>query len=799
MAVLLRKMRRSVELIDAVSTLRGYNMQVDGNSISRSYRYLFKHAHHESFVTPRVFPNNSGPALKIDWTLPGPEAVEMFFRFAQEAADHPDGAVFAPPICTFRSPNNAQESNIAQGLVLCVDCDKSPRRALNTLTKILGPPTLVVRSGGRWVDPETGEVEDKLHLYWVLRVPTNDAAGHEKLKRARQLATRLIDGDGSGVPLVHPMRCPGSWHTKGEPRLCGIEKLNEDVEIDLDAVLAALEDAAKDRGIEIRPTRQKVEIEKVRGQAATIARGCALVRDFRDNAESQSETLWFATHGILATCDDDSGKQAAHAWGSAYVGYTADETAAKFDRAKREDKPARCSTIEGMGFEGCKRCPFRGTITSPAELRHADPDFIELQARHVLNTDTGRYLDIATGHELREESFNSRYAHLTDGQVPHRKFTQSKLSPKVARSDYLPSRKELVIPDGPDLILNGYTPAGCEPREGDCNLIIDHVRWLLPEPVEHEHVFDALAHLVQRPGEKITSGILLIGSQGNGKSWLRNLIVEMLGEANCRKVENAELGNDWRRSWGNRQVLFIEEAVHSGKLEIANSLKEWLTGEYVMANEKNVPLILVRTPSLIFATSNNATPLHLDPSDRRWAVLHSPQPRRAADYYTKLFTTGLTQAPAFKAWLLKRDLSNFNAKAPPPMTDAKNELIEASRPPVTAVLHRLIKDGELNPVFTLDEAAKKLIEVGVYVSVHDKRLQSAVKELNCVPYPHQVRVGRGKKIRLWLQPEAAEFTYLESRKLSEIYLSMRTTERVDIVAQSDMGKSVSVPQCSSLN
>lgn len=215
-------------------------MQPDHDTITKALEVLFKDARQGSYLAPRVFPNSRGPTLASPFSHPGPGAIEQFIRCAQIAADHPAGAVFAPPICTFKSPDNATEANIAQGLVLCVDCDKLPRWALDTLTKILGPPTLVVRSGGVRTNPETGGLEDKLHLYWVLRIPTEDSAGHEKLKRARLLAKLMVDSDGSGVPLVHPMRFPGSWHTKVEPRLCEIETLNEEIQIDLDEALAAL-------------------------------------------------------------------------------------------------------------------------------------------------------------------------------------------------------------------------------------------------------------------------------------------------------------------------------------------------------------------------------------------------------------------------------------------------------------------------------------------------------------------------------------------------------------------------------
>jgi hypothetical protein len=111
------------------------------------------------------------------------------------------------------------------------------------LEEILGPATIVVRSGGKWTDPATGEVQDKLHLHWRLRTP---AHGDDLpvLKRARDIAARLVGGDPSNKPVCHPIRWPGSWHRKGEPVLCSIDTANPDCEIDLTASIAALTAAA---------------------------------------------------------------------------------------------------------------------------------------------------------------------------------------------------------------------------------------------------------------------------------------------------------------------------------------------------------------------------------------------------------------------------------------------------------------------------------------------------------------------------------------------------------------------------
>jgi len=173
-----------------------------------------------------------------------PFLIEAAEDDARRAANDPKPVVFCPPIAVFVPTGKAREEDLLEAPALSVELDQHPRAALEELTRILGFPTLVVRSGGEWTDPTTGEVEDKLHAHWRLKEPAR-GADIAKLKRARQLATALVGGDPTNVPACHPIRWPGSWHRKATPRLCeivGTEHL--DNELDLDTALAALEAVA---------------------------------------------------------------------------------------------------------------------------------------------------------------------------------------------------------------------------------------------------------------------------------------------------------------------------------------------------------------------------------------------------------------------------------------------------------------------------------------------------------------------------------------------------------------------------
>jgi hypothetical protein len=214
----------------------------------RNFVYtMFRHAGNEGYASLRSFLEGDTKSFRI--TPVGLDGGPSFLceaaaDDAYRAANAPERVVFCPPLAIFLHPGNAKQSNLLAGLALSVECDERARTAVATLEQLLGPATATVRSGGCWTDPETGQAEDKLHIHFRI---TGSARGPEaltKLKRARELATAIVGGDPSNVPVVHCIRWPGSWHRKSDPKPCAFETLNPDAEIDLDAALATLEAAA---------------------------------------------------------------------------------------------------------------------------------------------------------------------------------------------------------------------------------------------------------------------------------------------------------------------------------------------------------------------------------------------------------------------------------------------------------------------------------------------------------------------------------------------------------------------------
>ncbi len=238
--------------------INGERLQQDRAAVAEFIDVLFRYAGPHTYISVRAFheANDKARPLLLNWVPAGASAVDLLCQYISRAANHEEPYVFCPPVATFASPKNAATGNLAEGIVLSVECDKAPEAARRKLMALLGPPTAEVKSGGVWENPETSELEHKVHLHWRLKEPTRVPGDHARLREARALAATLVGGDASAKPLVHPLRWPGSWHRKGEPRLVRLET-TPDAEIELMDALEKLRNACPQQ--QERPSNKPLE------------------------------------------------------------------------------------------------------------------------------------------------------------------------------------------------------------------------------------------------------------------------------------------------------------------------------------------------------------------------------------------------------------------------------------------------------------------------------------------------------------------------------------------------------------
>jgi hypothetical protein len=133
--------------------------------------------------------------------------------------------------------------------------------------------------------------------------------------------------------------------------------------------------------------------------------------------------------------------------------------------------------------------------------------------------------------------------------------------------------------------------------------------------------------------------------------------------------------------------------------------------DVVQINEKHLREYYVPNLCGVIVTSNHKTDgLYLSADDRRHLVAWSSMSKDdfASDYWRNLYhwyAGGGTAAIAH--YLASRDLSGFDAKAPPPKTSAFWEIVNANRAPEDAELADVLDDLGQPDVVTLDRVASQ--------------------------------------------------------------------------------------------
>lgn len=263
-------------------------------------------------------------------------------------------------------------------------------------------------------------------------------------------------------------------------------------------------------------------------------------------------------------------------------------------------------------------------------------------------------------------------------------------------------------------VFNLYRPAVLVGRSGPVKLWRDHLHAIYPK--DAEHIERWLAHRVRRPNEKINHALVLGGMQGIGKDTLLEPVKQAIGSWNFHEVSPQQLlgrFNGFLRS----VVMRISEARDLGEINryaFYEHLKAYTAAppDVLRVDEKHrhefyIPNIV----GIIITTNHKTDGIYLPADDRRHYVAWSEATKEQFDeeYWERLWgwygEDGIAHMAHHFATL---DLSNFNAKAPPPKTNAFWEIVNASRAPEDAELADALDKLGRPPAVTLDDIKKEV-------------------------------------------------------------------------------------------
>lgn len=267
---------------------------------------------------------------------------------------------------------------------------------------------------------------------------------------------------------------------------------------------------------------------------------------------------------------------------------------------------------------------------------------------------------------------------------------------KADGTTFWPGQPEFVEEDGGKR-LNLWRDPGLVAQEGCVEPFTQHVERMMDgDETAIGFVLDFFAHLVQHPDRKMRFALLIIGGQGTGKSMLANFAQALVGKDNTKTLGPRALGDNHNEWVQGAQLVIIHELVGDSSRTTAARLKELITEDTIQVNPKGVSAYEVRNRTNFILLSNEDDAAKLDPDDRRYFVWKSrATPHPDPDHYHQLQAWFDGDGKEYVLhYLLARDLSRFDPFRAPPKTQARDELVDASRHPDYEYLRDRLQAGE---------------------------------------------------------------------------------------------------------
>lgn len=305
------------------------------------------------------------------------------------------------------------------------------------------------------------------------------------------------------------------------------------------------------------------------------------------------------------------------------------------------------------------------------------------------------------------------------------------------------------------------------PTANEAALFLDLWNYAFPRDDDKEfakYLMQFYGHVVQRPSIKLASAPLLISKeQGTGKTTLAyNIPKALAGVHNTTIVSNKVLKSQFSDYLNGIHFVHFDEVYVNGKWDsddTANAMKNLITGTELEIHPKGMRPFNIPNRVFVTSTSNYEDAISLPNMDeRRWGVYYLAPTRGYNETQRRAYFAVIhrfiesPRGPGVLRYIFNQvDLTGFNPQSPPPVTNAKRNMIDRSQSSAVQVIadaaeqedgpfSRAIFTTEQITQFVLAETGKKVPAMVIRHAVQ-KALPKAV-------IINRIRHGHGQ-IRVW--------------------------------------------------
>ena len=176
---------------------------------------------------------------------------------------------------------------------------------------------------------------------------------------------------------------------------------------------------------------------------------------------------------------------------------------------------------------------------------------------------------------------------------------------------------------------------------GKIELFLNHVREIIASgnDVMYKYIISWIAYLIQNPGKKTKTCLLLIGDHGVGKTIFTDIIAKLFGiyADNISDIES--IAGKFNDKLENKILLVINN-LNDRRFKIKsmmNRIKNYISEDTVLVNKRYEDLYQIENVSNFIITTNNKYPIWIEDGDWRHVVLDvSDKMKDNVDYFSKL-------------------------------------------------------------------------------------------------------------------------------------------------------------------
>jgi hypothetical protein len=214
-------------------------------------------------------------------------------------------------------------------------------------------------------------------------------------------------------------------------------------------------------------------------------------------------------------------------------------------------------------------------------------------------------------------------------------------------------------------------------------IFVKHVEFIFG--ADASKFLDWCAHIFQKPGELPSFGFVHIAREhGLGRNWISAVLARLMPGNVAASLDLVGMLNSNYNERLSHCLLAIVDEIHVGgssDWRHSNKLREIITADRRHINPKYGRQRVEFNCCRWLILSNHTGAVPLDEKDRRFYVVQCLEKPRSSDYYKRIYAALHDREfiAGVGAYLKNRDISSFNCGERPPMNEAKQALISASK------------------------------------------------------------------------------------------------------------------------